>query len=199
MTCRICYDDEPNNLIQPCNCAGSAAFVHKECLLKWLETSGRTNCEICHFEYDIVEVEEDANVYCPKCSFSDSIDLSAAVITVGLIGHIVIMFFTTFWGSTTEDIFFYGNVLQGLMLVVLHPGIHPRQVIVFWKMCSTVCLTLASVIQDEWRYLFFEGTATVILALHAYAHLIKEHKQIVRYINIVDQSPNEEVETLQGP
>jgi len=126
-------------------------------------------------------------------------DMSAAVITIGLIGHIVIMFFTTFWGTTTEDMFFYGNILQAFMLLILHPNIHPREVIVFWKVCSTVCLVMASVVQDEWRYLFFEGAATVVLALHMYAHLVKEHKQVVRYINIHEQAVNDPVETVQGP
>jgi len=197
MTCRICYDeDETENLLQPCNCSGSTAHVHNECLVKWLNVSNRTDCEICGYEYDVIELEERVEVCCPPYSLSDSIDMSAAVITIGLVGHIVIMFFTTFWGTTTEDMFFYGNLLQGFMMLILHPNIHHRQVIVFWKVCSTICLIMASIVQDEWRYLYFESTATVVLALHMYAHLVREHKQIVRYINIEDQSENE---TVQGP
>ncbi len=200
MTCRICYDeDDIENLLQPCHCSGTTAHVHNECLVKWLIVSNRTDCEICHFEYDVIEVEESTDVCCPPCSLSGSMDMSAAVITIGLIGHIVIMFFTTFWGTTTEDMFFYGNILQVFMMLILHPNIHHRQVIVFWKVCSTICLVMASVVQDEWRYLFFEGTATVILALHMYAHLVRGHKQLVRYINIHDQPVNDPVETVQGP
>jgi len=158
--------------------------------------SNRTDCEICGFEYDVIEVEERVDVCCPPYSLSDSIDMSAAVIAIGIVGHIIIMFFTTFWGTTTEDMFFYGNTLQAFMMLILHPNIHHRQVIVLWKVCSTVCLIMTSIMQDEWRYLFFESTATVVLAIHMYAHLVKEHKQIVRYINIEDQSENE---TVPGP
>ena len=65
MTCRICLDDEKlDDLIQPCNC--NTALVHKECLLQWLRVSGHTACEICTFEYDIVE-----NNAIPRDQFND--------------------------------------------------------------------------------------------------------------------------------
>lgn len=195
MTCRICLDE--GDLIQPCNCTGTTAYVHEECLIKWLAVSNRTDCEICKFEYEFVEKEEEVTVYCPRWTFATSADATAAVISIGLIGHFVIMFFTSYWGTTTEDMFVYGNLLQGVMLVLLHPKIRPREVIVFWKCCSSMCLLFASVVQKEWRFLSFEIIATCILALHTYAHLIHEHKQMVRYINIEDRSLNDE--TVQGP
>lgn len=193
MTCRICYEDDiVENLIQPCSCNGSTAFVHNRCLTKWLDISGRTNCEICHFEYEVVEVEEDKRICCPPCVFSDSVDMSVAVTLIGLVGNVFILFFTTFWGNDTENIFFYGNTLQCFMLLILYPNIRPREVLVFWKSCSTTCLMLASLLQNEFKYLFIEATCTLMLAVHAYAHLVVEHKQTVRYINIVDRSLNDE-------
>ena len=143
------------------------------------------------FEYEFVEKEEEVTVYCPRWIFATTADATAAVISIGLIGHFVIMFFTSYWGTTTEDMFVYGNLLQGVMLVLLHPKIRPREVIVFWKCCSSMCLLFASVVQKEWRFFSFEIIATCILALHTYAHLIHEHKQLVRYINIEDRSLND--------
>ena len=48
MTCRICLDE--GDLIQPCNCTGTTAYVHEECLMKWLNISDRRDCEICKFD-----------------------------------------------------------------------------------------------------------------------------------------------------
>nr|CAI5841304.1 unnamed protein product [Callosobruchus analis] len=47
--CRICYDgDKDEELIQPCSCKGTVAFVHKSCLETWLGESNTTACELCH-------------------------------------------------------------------------------------------------------------------------------------------------------
>lgn len=54
--CRICYDDtesKKNPLIYPCNCCGTTKWIHKECLLKWIETSDNLNCPQCKYKYVI--------------------------------------------------------------------------------------------------------------------------------------------------
>jgi hypothetical protein len=56
-TCRICMDEESdpvaNPLINPCKCAGSTKYVHRQCLLKWRTMKEGTHafyrCEICHY------------------------------------------------------------------------------------------------------------------------------------------------------
>ena len=57
-TCRICLeDDQPENMIYPCKCKGTAKYVHKHCLNEWRTTAdNRENfhrCEMCHYEYKI--------------------------------------------------------------------------------------------------------------------------------------------------
>lgn len=50
--CRICYDnDKPEELIAPCHCKGTVAFVHRTCLENWLGESGTTTCELCHYVF----------------------------------------------------------------------------------------------------------------------------------------------------
>lgn len=55
--CRICQSTElecPDlPLIRPCNCRGSLAFVHVECLNQWRATSATalTTCSVCGFTY----------------------------------------------------------------------------------------------------------------------------------------------------
>ena len=45
--CRICYETE-DTLFRPCPCR---PYVHRSCLNKWLETSRRDDCEICHYRF----------------------------------------------------------------------------------------------------------------------------------------------------
>ena len=189
MTCRICLEE--GDLIQPCNCTGTTAYVHEKCLMKWLNTSNRSDCEICKYEYEYVDVEEEVKVFCPRWTLAESEHTMVLVVILGFT-HFVIMFFTSYWGSTTETLFYYGNITQGLLLCVLYQNIRPREVIVFWKFCSSMCLLCASIVQEEWNYFLFESLATLLLFLHTHVHLTSEYKQMVRYINIEDRSLNDE-------
>ena len=56
--CRICLGDEHSqDIISPCSCSGSLAYVHRECLDKWRARNkngrGFKACDICSFEYVI--------------------------------------------------------------------------------------------------------------------------------------------------
>jgi len=195
MTCRICLDE--GDLIQPCNCTGTTAYVHEECLMKWLTISDRRDCEICKFEYEIIEVEEEIKVGCTVNVFSKNPDATAIVLTVGILGHFTIMLLTTYWGTNTESIFLYGNLLQAVMLILLHPHIKIREVYFFWKCCSLVCLVLSSITTDICNSFYCEFFFTVILGINMCTHPNMHEKQTVQYINIVDRSPNDE--TVQGP
>eukprot|EP00760_Papus_ankaliazontas_P009122 PhM_4_TR13970/c1_g1_i12/m.36028 len=55
VACRICRDDTSReSLIQPCNCIGSMAYVHRSCLDQWRSECltrnpiNATRCEVCH-------------------------------------------------------------------------------------------------------------------------------------------------------
>merc|ERR1712212_387963 len=50
--CRICHDD--GDLISPCHCTGSVGLIHVTCLERWLSTDGKSACEICKFDYQVV-------------------------------------------------------------------------------------------------------------------------------------------------
>lgn len=197
MTCRICLEE--SNLIQPCNCRGTSAFVHEKCLLTWLNTANRTSCEICKFEYDIEEVEEQSKVCCPKYRFSDKEDFETVIVVLvlGLFSNFVIMFLTTFFKWSAESMFVYGNIAQAFMIFMMKPIIRPLEVFLFWKVCSSSCLIIISSLTNDWTCALYECVATFFVGLHTYVHLMKTRKQTVRYINIVDRSSN--VEAVSGP
>ena len=50
MSCRICLEST-GQMISPCGCKGSAAFVHPECIQQWISTREINRCEICHEEF----------------------------------------------------------------------------------------------------------------------------------------------------
>ncbi|XP_066583284.1 E3 ubiquitin-protein ligase MARCHF2-like [Prorops nasuta] len=50
--CRICHEDgHLEELIEPCECAGTLGLIHCSCLEKWLSTSNTDRCEICKYNY----------------------------------------------------------------------------------------------------------------------------------------------------
>lgn len=56
MECRICLSEEAvHDLISPCNCRGSARYVHRQCLLTWRRSqhaAAAARCQICGSDYD---------------------------------------------------------------------------------------------------------------------------------------------------
>ena len=56
-SCRICFDDDEirEKFIVPCECKGSAKYIHKECLNEWLKHNlsnlNYDRCNSCLFKY----------------------------------------------------------------------------------------------------------------------------------------------------
>lgn len=57
--CRFCLEeaDRPENpLLEPCNCKGTARFIHNLCLNRWIATNPTENgyrCNVCLGEFDL--------------------------------------------------------------------------------------------------------------------------------------------------
>ncbi|CAH1272542.1 MARCH7 [Branchiostoma lanceolatum] len=69
-SCRICQMTEEtvdNKLIEPCGCAGSLRYIHKECLKRWMETRHRQghNARICELCHKAVTIDVGANLRGP--------------------------------------------------------------------------------------------------------------------------------------
>lgn len=53
--CRICYGyDSLENLLSPCNCKGSIAYVHRDCLEMGLSLKGKAICDLCCYQFDAI-------------------------------------------------------------------------------------------------------------------------------------------------
>lgn len=49
--CRICQVEGDDVLIHLCHCKGAIGYYHYECLVIWLQTSQRTSCELCNYNF----------------------------------------------------------------------------------------------------------------------------------------------------
>ena len=50
--CRICLEDDFEEMVSPCNCTGSMKNVHRRCLSKWQKYKHLNGyCEICKFTF----------------------------------------------------------------------------------------------------------------------------------------------------
>lgn len=49
--CRICFEGGRMFLIKPCKCKGTSAYVHYDCLSRWVRVSKQKTCDICKSEY----------------------------------------------------------------------------------------------------------------------------------------------------
>jgi hypothetical protein len=56
--CRICRGEgeENNPLYVPCDCRGSIRYCHEDCLVRWLDHSGKDRCELCGVEFAFAPV-----------------------------------------------------------------------------------------------------------------------------------------------
>ena len=154
-TCRICM--EPGNLIQPCNCTGTAAHVHKECLETWLKTSNRTNCEICLFEYEIIRVRP-RSCSCPRgLIFSEFPDIDHSIKIVGFFGMVPTPALAHYWGFTPLDIFFVSNLVWLVTSLNFMQRMRILPTITFWKYCSCLGSFSVSIVTRVWMYTFFDS------------------------------------------
>lgn len=87
MECRICFDsDNPHDMVSPCLCAGSIAYIHRTCLHaeqrhrreEWLRT-GRLHCTICHTDYDPHYLVQEPKLPIPEIVMSSFIQLCVMV------------------------------------------------------------------------------------------------------------------------
>jgi uncharacterized membrane protein len=155
-TCRICL--EPGGLIQPCNCTGTTAHVHKECLETWLKTSNRTNCEICLFEYEIVRVRATACDFRRRnFVFSEFPDIDRSIKVVGFFGMLPTPALAHYWGLVPFDIYFVSNLVWLVTSLTFMQRMHILPTITFWKYCSCVGSLSVSMVTGVWVYTFIDS------------------------------------------
>lgn len=175
-TCRICF--EPGDLIQPCDCKTS--YVHQECLMKWLNTSRRTNCEICLFDYKI-------KLKKPLLLFSDDPIFNRNIIIMGIFGLFPISPFAFYMGFEPLDIYYAINILFVCLVFAYVRYVKIFQTLAFWKICLTSGFTIIAVETGRYDHVLFDfGVSAVFILAACFCD-----NRFFRPINNEEESENE--------
>ena len=189
-TCRICL--EGGDLISPCNCSGTSAFVHEECLVRWLRTSKRTNCEICLYEYEIVEVRRKKCRCCPRVEFSESPQTSSTVKFIGffiLFPSYPLAFYS---GFTVTDASFAMNIAWAVLVMSFMYKTNTLTTMTFWKLCICAGATITSFKWGGWDVILYDYCVLFLISIFTYVSLVVDsRKQVEHRINIESTLQNE--------
>jgi len=179
-TCRICL--ESNNLVQPCNCKTS--YVHEECLHKWLNTSRRTNCEVCLFEYNFTLEKRQRP---PILLFAHNPILNRNIIILGICGLFPISPFAFYMGFPPLDIYYFINILFVCIVFAYVRYVKVCQTLAFWKLSLTSGFTIVAVETDRYDHLIFDfGIGAIFLLVAFFCD-----SRYLRPINNEQESQNE--------
>ncbi|CAL2030199.1 unnamed protein product [Caenorhabditis brenneri] len=93
--CRICHTSSStrsNPLISPCRCSGTLLFVHKACVVRWLEMSTRKmvpspRCELCGYDY------RRGNIFQMKSLHVPHVDRGSCLLNIVFLVTVFIMVF----------------------------------------------------------------------------------------------------------
>lgn len=101
-TCRVCFEGETsskNRLIRPCRCTGSAASIHRQCLVKWIQISGNRTCEVCGARFSYVPLSEHMRGVMDKFRSNRRWRNVAFAVLVGLVVILYLIIFAVFPGG----------------------------------------------------------------------------------------------------
>lgn len=94
MQCRICLEDgDHTTLLSPCNCRGTASYIHQACLDRYIQYYPDRICRVCNTVFNYESPEEIGFCYLLFIALTAILFLSKAVIVVkfSLFATIVIL------------------------------------------------------------------------------------------------------------
>lgn len=129
-------------MISPCGCKGSTAFVHPECIQKWISTSGSDTCEICHQEFykrEYCSFEPRKYMHgCFRCQArSDTTGSVTFILWVLCFNAIVINFITLDDYILMDSITTLTITLCAIGWGLLHKIVDVHNIMVYWKMAAS--------------------------------------------------------------
>jgi hypothetical protein len=110
--CWICYDSEKKEIRRCCRCVGSVGKVHPECLLKWIDHSGKISCPQCRYEY-VIKTEYGKNWH-RYIDNKKAVHWFAIIFITILLSIFHWMFTRIFMSSYSKSPFFSSRTLTSL-------------------------------------------------------------------------------------
>lgn len=154
MTCRICLED--GNTTSVCDCKGTQGQVHIKCVKKWIEISGKTQCELCQTEYH------------PKVTATSNIGIYILGIISAVVHAHTVLTLIDYWGST-EQTFFYSFLFNFIQILLWLPLYDKKRdsitYVVAWLIiyyCASTLLQLSY--QIDYVHLICDYSLTLFLS-----------------------------------
>ena len=120
MSCRFCFESnssKKNPMISPCDCKGTAKYVHRDCLLKWQTNTTvdahRFVCQTCQAPYILPTVEFEKIPFLsatPHALLSPNVFLSTLHLC-----SMVLSFFRTHSISLSSSIIIISTLVYGTL------------------------------------------------------------------------------------
>lgn len=159
MACRICLEED-KPLVSPCACKGSSGYIHEHCLNKWIETSGKNRCEICHEDYAKEEIWSfEPAKYCKSlfvCNLRNSHPLSWRLSLIWFGATCIMYTFVPYDQMTLMNVCFTLTmcVTGAMMQLSLEDDIQLHNVLFQWKIAfsipfSMICILYILTVEEQ--------------------------------------------------
>ena len=120
--CRFCLQvDLVVNMIAPCNCSGTCAFLHKACITQWLEYTD--TCNICKTRYKLTTgIPVFSQVIETIGSNLNEFIADILILIIFMLAYLVFSYYALFHvisqkDSITTQLWTYGNVGLGILVL----------------------------------------------------------------------------------
>ena len=89
-SCRFCWEGEDETqipLLRHCQCFGTNAYVHTDCLKEWIEVRGESTCPLCKQTY-LIEFVKTPKSFCDWLISEDD-KLSKLIISIMILSIVI--------------------------------------------------------------------------------------------------------------
>ena len=148
--------------------------------MKWLNTSRRTNCEICLFDYKIKLKKP------PVLLFSEDPIFNRNIMILGVLGLVPLSPVLFYTGLDALDVYYAVNILYLCLVFAYVKYVKVFSTLAFWKMCLTTGFTVVAVETGRYDHFIFDYGVSAILALACFCK-----NRFLRPINNEDNTQNE--------
>lgn len=176
-------------MIQPCNCKGTSADVHPDCLVKWLNISQKTECEICKFQYATTELEVSTCTCLPPFHLAEDITTTRVIILFGAVLCMITQMEGLAFPYMLGAVFICTNTVIAVFILVsqcLCGDINVLETLTYWKLCTLIGFISLAFFLGDWTYAKYEAILFGTFAMLTYLHLVgNENRRTMTHVELI--------------
>ena len=126
--CRVCFETtDQNQMISPCDCSGTMAHIHIQCLKNTIEKNGEEKCRICGQNWRGIKFVKKEKNFLTFITEKAIRPLIALIIIIFMIINEI-------------------NLILSIIPIINHPDFEflYKLIIIFWMVVSTFMLSWSS-------------------------------------------------------